>query len=207
VDGPKRIVQRDIEKETAMKAKWVACAAIAMGVASGAMAEPVEWSIAEGGNGHTYEVFENSNITWDAAQSVAESMGGYLATITSLGENGFIIDDLLGESPGYRWYFIGGYQPEGRAEPDGDWRWITGEPWGYTNWDNNEPNNGINTPDEDALQINWFPSSMDDNGQWNDCFKDTVPVNNTGYIVEIPEPATLSLLAIGGLALIRRKRK
>jgi hypothetical protein len=38
--------------------------------------------------------------------------------------------------------WIGAYQnttaPD-YSEPGGGWRWVTGEPWSYTNWRTNEP--------------------------------------------------------------------
>lgn len=52
-----------------------------------AIAAPTEWKVSEGGNGHLYEVIvEPSLVTWDQAQSIALSKGGYLATLTSKAE-------------------------------------------------------------------------------------------------------------------------
>src|SRR2546423_1575837 len=53
-------------------------------------AQPVQWTTNSGGNGHFYEaVVAPSGITWGDAQSAAVSRGGYLASITSVGENNF----------------------------------------------------------------------------------------------------------------------
>lgn len=64
-------------------------------------------------------------------------MGGHLATATSAKEMDFIVDS------GYRGA-LGGYQDLGASdysEPDGGWRWVTGEPWDYTEWLILEPSN------------------------------------------------------------------
>lgn len=37
--------------------------------------------------------------------------------------------------------WLGGYQPAGSIEPAGDWTWISGEQFLYTNWSIDEPNN------------------------------------------------------------------
>lgn len=59
---------------------------------SSAHAVILEWSIGDGGNGHSYEVIHDGNITWPQAKAAAESKGGYLATITSAAENLWITD-------------------------------------------------------------------------------------------------------------------
>ena len=62
-----------------------------------------------------------------------------------------------------------------------------------------EPNN---QGDEDAAYSNII------NGQWNDVNRGFT-LWNGGYLVEypVPEPATQSLLALGGLAILRKPRK
>ena len=77
--------------------------------------------------------------------------------------------------PDYHW--LGGFQPDGSAEPNGGWQWITGEPWDYTNWDSPEPNEYANSG-EDKLQIYA-------NGYWNDISH--TALNTGGYIVEYEE--------------------
>ncbi|MCU7805452.1 MAG: hypothetical protein KZQ96_19855 [Candidatus Thiodiazotropha sp. (ex Lucinoma borealis)] len=53
----------------------------------------VEWSVADGGNGHLYEaVLAGSDITWENAQAAVQARGAdwHLATITSAAENAFV---------------------------------------------------------------------------------------------------------------------
>lgn len=107
--------------------------------------EITQWETAEGGNGHFYQVICSTG-GWDAAQTAAESEGGYLASITSAAEDAFVFD--LIDDPSYwgrgdgGWCpgpFIGLYQPEGSPEPAGGWVWVSGEALGYSNWENDEP--------------------------------------------------------------------
>ena len=43
----------------------------------------------QGGNGHKYKVFKEK-VTWHEAKKRCEDMGGYLATMTTKGENKFV---------------------------------------------------------------------------------------------------------------------
>jgi len=175
-------------------------------------AVPVEWPVSSGGNGHLYEaVLVPEGIDWQSATQTAEQSGGWLATITSEAENVFVTSLISGREdeffqPPYvnpeQHYlnapWIGGFQPDGSPEPAGNWQWVTGEPFTYTNWAPLEPNNEI-YGDEDSLQLYL-------GGWWNDLPHSGFQACPHGYIVEyIPEPATLLLLALGTLALRKRK--
>jgi hypothetical protein len=138
------------------------------------------WSTTNGGNGHYYEVVSSaSSINWSTAQSAATDRGGYLATITSQAENAFLTN--LAPIPAW----IGGFQTQNSIEPSGGWKWVTGEPFTYTNWANLEPNNQAHPPfttDENRIQITA-------SGTWND-----IPDNLSGftemysYVIEYNAP-------------------
>lgn len=168
---------------------------------------PVQWRTEDGGNGHWYEVIRaDGAISWTDAKTAAEARGGYLATPTESSENSFVTNMLpLGEAN----WAIGGYQDTSApdySEPSGGWGWITGEEWDFTSWCSGEPNNGVGwgtTPEDALVMPGWSPWR----GQWNDAMATGVMLN--GYVVEystIPEPFTLSLLALGGLAVMRKRR-
>ena len=101
-------------------------------------------------NGHYYKYFP-ANVTWDEAFARCREMGGYLATINSAAESKFLSGLILKDYGGY----VGGTD----AHKEDDWSWITGEPWGYSNWAPEEPNDFGG--DEDHLLI--WPD-----GSWND---------------------------------------
>ena len=97
------------------------------------------------GNGHFYGLVEHRRyIPWDEASADAVARGGYLATLTSAGENQFVWDLIMATTgqttPPFnlaRWYWLGGFQPQPvdpANEPDKTWSWVTGEPWVYSNW-------------------------------------------------------------------------
>jgi|GEM_PF-1501706 len=140
----------------------------------------VQWP----GNGHLYQAIATAEpITWTQARQAAEEAGGYLATITSPEENAYVhslIDnDLYWNGPSGPW--IGGYQPEGSPEPGGGWRWVTDEPFVYTNWDSSQPNNQGNQ--ESYLQFGYH----DRTSGWNDndntgTLGDYAPI--VGYVIE-----------------------
>ena len=102
------------------------------GWSSGASAVPVEWTVASGGNGHFYEVEFASQISWSDARANALALGaGWdLASVTSQGEQDFIIS-LLPASPSSRdHYYLGGSD----SVAEGTWVWSDGETFTYTNW-------------------------------------------------------------------------
>ncbi len=172
--------------------------ALVCNIASGT---PIQWKVSDGGNGHWYELVEDA-IDWNAAklaaeQSIHEGTVGHLATITSQAENDFILSSVYETGTYYTW--VGGFQPAGSPEPDGNWQWLTGETWDFTNWNLGvEPNNFIysQTPyGEDVIQmspIGWYDAPHD----WD------MP-----YIVEyesVPEPTCFTLFVCIGLILRKR---
>ncbi|MDC7218988.1 MAG: hypothetical protein PQJ59_03545 [Spirochaetales bacterium] len=105
----------------------------------------------DSGETHYYELvyLKDGNLNWYQAAYLAQEAGGYMACPESDGENTFLfsqVDDMK-----YFWAFpeegahygisigpfLGGFQPEGSAEPAGGWTWLSGESFDYTNWAQN----------------------------------------------------------------------
>ena len=187
-------------------------------------AAPMQWSVSDGGNDHWYEVIHSPSTTWEGCRVLAESlsylgMPGYLATVTTETENAWVTQNLLRPSP-YGALAIGGFQPPGSPEPAGGWQWVTGEPWGYTNWAGAPPSQEPNDlGGEDRLNIwggGWgprFSTGEDRCGTWNDVLANYP--NMEAYVVEysgaVPEPSTLlvwsGLSAMGLIAAWRRRKR
>jgi hypothetical protein len=145
-------------------------------------ADPVQWAVAAVGNGHWYQLV-NENLTWNEARSRATALGGYLATLTSAGENNWVEQNVLRGAGVGENAWIGGAD----LALSGQWSWVEGPEAGqifwtrssgalaFTNWgtvndpgSTNEPNNCCAGP-EYWLAIN--PIS----GRWRDLFNAAVP--------------------------------
>jgi hypothetical protein len=158
-----------------------------------------------------------AGISWTDANAAATAAGGYLATLTSEAENNFAFSlvkdvpefwDHHPSSTNLHGTWLGGYQPAGAPEPAGGWRWVTDEPWDYTCWGSGQ---GIVEPDnylgnQQYLEYFRFGGAMVPT--WNDEHNVNSDPPIHGYIIEyIPEPGVLSLLALGGMAILRRGRR
>jgi hypothetical protein len=108
-------------------------------------------------NGHSY-YRSTSSMTWTAARQACANMGGYLVTVTTPAENNFIFN-----------LWSDGWIGLTDEVVEGQWRWVTGEPYTWGNWNSGEPNNAGN---EDYTQ---FVS----NGKWND-----LPNTSLPYVLE-----------------------
>lgn len=105
------------------------------------------------GNGHTYEVrWVSEGVTWSECNSLAQGLGGHLATITSADENNFVFSIIQqGSSFFWRYFtpttlggpYFGGVQADGSAEPDSGWGWITGESNTFSSWESGFPGSSI----------------------------------------------------------------
>ena len=100
--------------------------------AGSAEAVILQWSIADGGNDHSYELVEDS-LNWNDARDAAAARthlgsAGHLVTLTSAEENQFLVDHFT-----LNHHWIGAFQFDKLAEPAGHWRWVTDEPFVYTN--------------------------------------------------------------------------
>jgi hypothetical protein len=146
-------------------------------------------------NGHQYALTLDDS-TWAHCESWAIEVGGHLATINSLEEQNWLATTFpFFESGEAMW--IGFYQNHDApdySEPAGGWRWISTEPVTYTGWYPGEPTDS--GPYGEDYACFWYSGGLwNDAGDW---------IDRPG-IIEIPEPASLLLLTLGGLFLRRKK--
>src|SRR5206468_7651437 len=141
-------------------------------------------------NGHWYRLVRApGQMTWSAARSAAQSLSyagypGHLVTVTSAAEEQFVVGSVLGAVSDNEWWWMGGYQdataPDYR-EPAGGWRWVTGEPWSYTDWGAGQPDNGSGI----EHYLGYFLGK-----QWNDFTTSNPGIH--GYVVEFEPPAAVT---------------
>jgi hypothetical protein len=120
-------------------------------------------------NGHSY-YRSTGSMTWTNARQACLNMGGHLVTVTSPAENNFIFN-----------LWPNGWIGLTDEVVEGQWRWVTGEPFSWSNWNGGEPNNAGN---EDYIQ---FVGG----GKWNDLPNVSLP-----YVLEFDYIVTFYKLGI-----------
>jgi hypothetical protein len=129
-----------------------------------------------GAFGRHYYMLIEEPATWHDAVAYCKQHGygggGYLVTINSAEENQFVYDLLPSD-------WSGAWLGATDEAVEGTWRWVTGEPFDYTNWNSTEPNDFAAGPDptrgEDYVDIGgpwlaqqdrtlWFDWQYEDDG-------------------------------------------
>ena len=101
--------------------------------------DAVQWTEAEGGNGHWYQL-RSVVGSWHACRDAAIEEGGELCCHGNPSEDQFIRALIPVEVPGGPWNRVhtgGKRTQEAGSKPQ--WTWVDGSPWSYTNWNPNEP--------------------------------------------------------------------
>lgn len=122
----------------------------------------MSWRLAAGGNGREVDGWKgagNSDYqvisgkwSWHKAKADAEKRGGHLAAITSEAEWNRIVTKFGSKIAG-KFMWMGGQRvsaPGTKGLPNGEWKWVTGEPWEYERWHPSEITDGL---DEDYLLL------------------------------------------------------
>lgn len=120
-------------------------------------------------NGHSY-YRSTGSMTWTDARQACLNMGGHLVTSTTLAENNFLFS-----------LWPNGWIGLTDEVSEGTWRWVTGEPFTWSNWNGGEPNNAGN---EDYIQ---FVGG----GKWND-----LPNTSLPYVLEFDYIVTYTSWAL-----------
>ena len=154
---------------------------IALVSRASAQSTAVQWNVADGGNGHWYQVMvATTSISWFEANERSGSLGGHLATLTTTEENAWVHAITVNApgawgSNGHPFWTFGPWIGGHRDSSDNQiWVWVTGEPWSFTAWHPSQP-------DSNAQTVISFGGGGPTAATWADTFTDE-PVRS--YIIE-----------------------
>lgn len=106
--------------------------------------------------GHHYRIYDADVADYDEAVAFCRRLGGELAAVTSEEENRFLYEYLY--QSGYDHVFLGASD----SQEDGNWRWSSGEAFGFYKWAPGEPNNDRGSEEHIAMY------RVLTDGSWND---------------------------------------
>ena len=143
---------------------------------------PVQWRVADGGNGHWYDqhVWTGPATALQINGWLVANKGAHMVTLNAASEDAFVYERLNlrpADSLPPAYSILGGYQDTSApsySEPSGGWRWVTGEPMQYTNWGPGLPDNVA--PGESVLQ---YPGAA----IWNDAETSIVPAGHRFRVI------------------------
>ena len=87
--------------------------------------------------GHSYKIYKGV-MDWHTAKTECEKVGAHLATVTTAMENAFI-GTMIGDDKTKPGFWLGGYRDDDMSK---EWKWVTGEPFTFTNWQRPTENPG-----------------------------------------------------------------
>lgn len=167
---------------------------------------PGQWVVGEWHqwtNGHYYSVQEITGPvnSWLMARAQARELVAPdgrpvdLATLTSAAENTFVFNGIncptywaLDPANNNQGPILGGFQFDRSMEPAGNWAWVTGEAWSFTNWWPGEPNN-FNGAEHCLI---FFAAGQNRSSQWNDIGFGSPSVVNYYIAESIDEPSCIA---------------
>jgi hypothetical protein len=143
--------------------------------------------------GHAY-LFMGTKMQWPTAKEFAERLGGHLVTITSKSEDDFVRNELI-----ERRHADCAWMGLESAPKVYGWKWITGEPFDYQDWDTTNGSGGANRGD-DQNHACWHPTG---HGLHWQTYKES---DGTGSIVEweTPNPQDLPPVRVPTSTTARR---
>ncbi|WP_165228538.1 C-type lectin domain-containing protein [Aquisphaera insulae] len=159
------------------------------------------------GTGHWYGLTDQRE-TWTAAEAEAVADGGHLASITSQGEQDFLVANFVTASvPGgeRQPFWIGlvdtNFSPNAANR---NFQWTDGSAVTYTDWNPGEPNNNTGNEWYTAFNFHYGLNQGSTPGTWNDTTNGGSVNGPYRGIIElsfdpaaIPEPASLTLALLG----------
>ena len=180
-----------------------------------AIAVPIQWTTASGGNGHWYEVIDLS-ADWhtaraDAVTRIWNDLQGYLVSITSAAENGFILNTFNPSLFGALW--TGGTD----VESEGIFTWVDGPEdgrifrngtidTGFSAWFPDEPND---SGGEDFVEIGFFADFWNDrpgSQPWSYIVEYGGVSASEPIVAPLPDSGLLLMAGIGVLFISSRRK-